>query len=172
MSRISKKALLHIGTYSLLLIAVISLSIVAYSEHRDCECCEDQYNDVVQQNPKLGGTSLCLSFYRFANLTDIINTEFVNNQSEIIKPSLIELRQNWGIAPNVPWEYVTFWFNKEDVTNKEVLVHIPNWQNWSGDYYVPFSLPHFDTRPYPPKEVCGEGFSFCSVDSYGAIACY
>ena len=168
MSRISRKAMLHIGTYSLLLIVIIALSIIAYSENRSHGYWEGQYNEIVQQNPKSGGTSVTLRLDRFSSVVDITKTEFSNSQQERIEPSLIELYQDWN---TMPWEYVTFWFSSKDIIDGRISFHLPNWSNWEGNYYITTHVPYSDHKPYPPDEICGWGFYVCDTSSYGGITC-
>lgn len=106
----------RVVVYSLLIVAVVALRFVAYSEHRN---------------------HVTLQLSRFANATDITKTVFSTDQQENIEPSRIDLQTDG--------DYVTFQFDRNSVSSHlsprlyRVWIRLPSWSN-----YIPFSLPFSD----------------------------
>ena len=87
-----------------------------------------------QTNYKEPENLLALRLTHFGNVTDIRQTEFMNSKHEKIMPLEIELYSGM--------DYVAFWFNRDDISDRQVLIHLPNWND-----YRPVTLPFVECFP-------------------------
>jgi len=134
---------LRLSLVVILLISVCTLAFVAYTQHEEQQQWEGQYNNATQlqqywqskYEDAVAQLPVTLALSRFANFTDIGKTEFMDSLHQKIEPVKIEMHGTWYA--------VTFWFEKHDVGNGTILLHLPNQSEGS---YSPIDVPFFDIR--------------------------
>lgn len=130
----------------ILLISVFVLSFVAYKQHEGQQQWESKYDNAIElqtywerkYQDTIAVLPVTLSLSWFSNMTDIYKTEFKDNVCQKIEPVKIEVHK---------WNAVTFWFEKHEVGNGTVSLHLPNQSKGS---YTSINVPFFDIRLCAP----------------------
>lgn len=131
----------------ILLVSVVALAFVAYTQHQSQQYWKSEYDNATQlqqywEDKYANATRqlpLTLSMSWFANST-VNEAKFMDNSHQEIRPDKTEVRYGG--------ETVTFWFSKCDVGNGTILVHLPS---YSEGNYTPLDLPFFDISVFVPQ---------------------
>jgi hypothetical protein len=129
-----------------LLISVCTLVFVAYTQHEEQQRWKGKYDNAIQfqqyweskYQDAVAQLPVTLSLSWFSNMTDVYKTEFKDNLCQPIEPVKIEVHK---------WNAVTFWFEKREVGNGTVLLHLPNQNKGS---YTSINVPFFDISLWTP----------------------
>lgn len=130
----------------ILLISVFVLSFVAYSHHEGQQSLRSKYDNATQMQQyweskyqdAVAQLPVTLSLSWFGNETDVYKTEFMDNLNQNIEPVKVEVHK---------WNAVIFWFEKREVGNGTISLHLPYQSKGS---YTSINVPFFDMRLFAP----------------------
>jgi hypothetical protein len=134
--------LLRFPLVIILLVSVFALIFVAYTQHQEQQYWRSRYitelqkyTEEILQDYKKTGLLLAIRLIHFDSATDITETKSTNSLHQEIKPLAIELYS--GL------DYVAFWFSRDDISNGQILIHLPSWP----EDYRPITLPFIECFP-------------------------
>jgi hypothetical protein len=134
--------LLQLPLVIILVLSVFALIFVTYTQHEEQQRWKGKYDNAIQfqqyweskYQDAVAQLPVTLSLSWFGNATDVYKTEFMDNLNQNIEPVKVEVHK---------WNAVTFWFERRDIGNGTILLHLSN--QGEGDYNS-IDVPFFDIR--------------------------